>query len=267
MRPSTFLPLGLAALTSSTPLSLPRRSLFPPTSTAKGFVLVANVTDLSRDLTPSIQHFKLVGVHVGAGLETAVLTPEAGRVLYENGTDAEGYGIAADSVLGTAAAPAGFTYPYGMQIIPIPPGVEEGEEPGDDEADYVDHVGIDVGTAQRGVGIRDPPPSSTPSTQVAQDPASGGTDTWAEAYGPDAGTFYVCFEAKPAYGRPQYPVRFARVQTVDGVAYQQIPDGCAPIRLLAQCAALEQVPPGAIYGHDFARTVRCYDNVAAVSWS
>ncbi|KAK0712542.1 hypothetical protein B0T26DRAFT_651738 [Lasiosphaeria miniovina] len=253
MRPSTFLPLGLAALTSGTPLSLARRSLFPPTSTAKGFVLVANVTDLSRDLTPSIQHFKLVGVHVGAGLETAVLTPDAGRVLYENGTDVEGYGIAADSSLSTAAAPAGFIYPYGMQIIPIPLGVEEDEDPGDaDDADYVDHVGIDVGTAQRGVGIRDPPPASTPSTQ---------------AYGPDAGTFCVCFEAKPAYGRPQYPVRFARVQTVDGVAYQQIPDGCAPIRLLAQCAALEQVPAGAIYGHDFARTVRCYDNVAAVSWS
>ncbi|KAK3312932.1 hypothetical protein B0H66DRAFT_504978, partial [Apodospora peruviana] len=200
-------------------------------SATTGFILVANLTDTTRDFSPSINHLKLTGVRIGAGLETAVLTNNTGRTFYENGTDGN-IGVVSDS---------GGTYPISM--------IMDALAPGEADADYVDYVGIDVGTAQPGIGIAAPP---------ADVPA---------LYGPDMGTFVVCFESQPVYGKPQYPVRFAKAQLVNGVAYQKIPAQCAPITLLPQCAQLDDaVPSGALYDHDYARNVRCYGNVASVTW-
>ena len=77
----------------------------------------------------------------------------------------------------------------------------------------------------------------------------------------------MCNETQIVYGRPQYPVRFAKVQAVDGVAYQYIPDRCAPIKLIAQCATLGSAVPGAVYNHDYVRSVSCYGDVASVQWA
>ncbi|KAK3689270.1 hypothetical protein B0T22DRAFT_480483 [Podospora appendiculata] len=151
----------------------------------QAFNLIANVTNPSLDLTPSINHFQLTGIHIGAGLSTAVLTPTTGRVLYENGTGTtpQTTGIASD---------LGGIYPYSLTITPLP-----ADEP---DAAYVDYVGIDIGTAQDGIGV------------------GGDGGEWPVLSGPDRGTFVVCYEPQPAYGRPQYPVRFARERVVGGVA-------------------------------------------------
>ncbi|KAK3317490.1 hypothetical protein B0T19DRAFT_469160 [Cercophora scortea] len=226
--------LPLAALSTSHPLhpTLHRKSPTTPSTTlqwTQAFTLIANVTNPSLDLNPSINHFQLTGIHIGAGLSTAVLTATTGRILYENGTGTpQTTGIASD---------LGGVYPYSLTITPLP-----ADEP---DADYVDYVGIDIGTAQDGIGV---------------DSISGGGE-WPALFGPERGTFVVCYEEKPAYGRPQYPVRFARERVVDGVAYQQIPLGCAPIVLVPQCAELEAVEPGAVYNHDFVRSVRCFEDV------
>ena len=225
----SLLALGLAGLVSASPLA--QRSSQMPTALTQGFVLVANVTDPTEDFSPSINHYQLTGVHVGAGIETAVLAVDEGRVLFENGTDTE-FGIVSDD--------SGI-FPISLFISPLPP-----DEP---NSDFVDHVGVNVGNAQDGIGIRTP--------QMVP---------WPTLYGPDSGTFIVCYEARPSYGRPQYPVRFARVKVINGVTYQKIPDKCAPINLLAQCATLGPVPAGAMYNHDFVKEVGCYPNVASVVW-
>ncbi|KAK3385789.1 hypothetical protein B0H63DRAFT_523105 [Podospora didyma] len=235
---SHFLPLGFAVLASATPISFLPNNLYPATSSSTGFILIANVTDPTRDLSPSINHFQLTGVHIGAGLETAVLSHNAGRTLYENGSTPDSIGIAADSV-------GDGYYPYGLRIGPLP-----SDQP---DASYVQYVGINIGTAQQGVGI------TTTNSSVDQ--------PWLELYGPDNGTFIVCLEAHPVYGRPQYPVRFAKIVMVGGVAYQQIPAACVAITLVPQCAALGNPPPDAVYNHEYARTVRCFDDVASVRWS
>jgi hypothetical protein len=226
---STILGASLASLALASPL-IPRAA-YPPTSSAQAFVLIANVTDLTKDLTPSVNHFKLVGVHVGAGLNTAILNGTRGNVLFENGTDTS-FGIAANY---------GNIYPYGLSISQQPSNIPD--------SSYVEYIGINAGLSENGVGITGP--------EIA----------WPQLFGPDSGTFIVCNETKPTYGRPQYPVRFAKSTVVNGVTQQQIPDLCAPITLLPQCATLDPLPSGALYNYDYANTVRCYQDVASIQWA
>ena len=200
-------------------------------SSSQGFTLVANITDLSKDLTPSVNHWKLTGVHVGAGIDTAILNPgDPGTVFFENGTD-DNIGLATD----------GYPYAWGLYIVRSS-STEQQPDP-----DIVDWVGMRLGVAQPGIGI-----VSAPSPQV---------------YTPDPGTFIICNETKPAYGRPQYPVKFVRPSSVPGGAMQLvIPDLCAPITLLPQCATLNPIGDDARYNHDYVRTVPCYDDVASIKW-
>ncbi|KAK3348727.1 hypothetical protein B0T25DRAFT_457464 [Lasiosphaeria hispida] len=184
-------------------------------TTALAFTLIANVTNPALDLVPSINHLNLTGVHVGAGLDEAILTTGPARVLYLNGTTPQDTGIASDGGL----------FPYGLRLSSL----------GDD----VDSVGLDVGEGQPGVGVSE--------------------TGWPGLVGPAEGEFVVCFEGRPGYGRPQYPVRFVRVGG-------QVPAGCVPVVLLAQCAVLGEVPRGAVYDHEGVRGVRCVGDVRAGEW-
>ncbi|KAK0724502.1 hypothetical protein B0H67DRAFT_550256 [Lasiosphaeris hirsuta] len=185
-------------------------------TTALAFTLIANVTTPSLDLTPSINHLNLTAVHVGAGLDAAVLTPTGpARVLYLNGTAPQDTGIASDGGL----------FPYGLRLGSLAAGAQS--------------VGLDVGGVQPGVAISE--------------------EGWPQVVGPEEGGFVVCFEVRPVYGRPQYPVRFVR-------AGGDLPSGCVPVALLAQCAVLGEVPRGAVYDHEGVREVRCLGDVRAVEW-
>lgn len=83
---STVLSLGALGLAAAAPLEsrqvVPH---YPPTQQSKGFNLVANVTDPSKDFTPPINSWFLTGLHVGAGLSDAALNAESGRIFYQNG--------------------------------------------------------------------------------------------------------------------------------------------------------------------------------------
>ena len=230
--------LALVVSTSSaSPLGA--RTAYPAWSWSQGFYLVANVTNSSLDLTPSIDHWYLDSVRIGAGLATATLTASGGQVFYENGTDDSNTGVVSDGG-GTGMYPYGMTFgPLGAGDVPL--GAVDGS---------VDYVGVDIGPAAQPAGIR---PPAVP---------------WAELYGPDSGTFIVCAETDPAPDRPPFPLRFAKeAVAADGQAHQPVPAGCAPITLLAQCAPLSSVPAGSKFTHTFARTVRCYQNVSSISWS
>ena len=236
MLPTLLLTLSLLPLTHTHLLS---PSALPTTSTSQtqGFLLIANLTNPTLDLTPSIQHFTLQAVRVGAGLSTAVLTPSSGRIFFENGTSDSPPGIVSDS---------DGIYPLSIISTPL-----QSDQP---NSSYVDYIGVDMGTAQTGIGI-----------------TGGGNGS--SYYVPElylgevgGGTFIVCNETEVVYGRPQYPVRFAKVTLVDGVAVQYIPGQCVPIRLIAQCAVLGSAVPGAVYNHDYVRSVGCFGDVASVQW-
>lgn len=82
----------------------------------------------------------------------------------------------------------------------------------------------------------------------------------AKVLGPTAGSFIVCNITNPHYGNPQYPVRYIALG-------EQVPELCAGLNLLPQCAPLPEAPPSLPYYYWFAQVVHCYENVAAIDWS
>ncbi|CCC12087.1 unnamed protein product [Sordaria macrospora k-hell] len=96
---TTLIALAALTLTTASPLHLDDSSPAseqPPTSSAYGFALVANLTDpdMARNLfLDDINHWSLRGVHVGAGQSTAVLakpnttsSSSPHQIYYQNST-------------------------------------------------------------------------------------------------------------------------------------------------------------------------------------
>jgi hypothetical protein len=64
----------------------------PPTLKGTGFTLVVNVTDPTRDMTPSVHGYEVQAWHMAASLSRAVPTPPGhGNIFYQNGTGPEKY--------------------------------------------------------------------------------------------------------------------------------------------------------------------------------
>ncbi|KAK5661874.1 hypothetical protein OQA88_9982 [Cercophora sp. LCS_1] len=231
MRSSLLTLYYFATLAVTTPL-VPRSKVgYTTVLWSNAFLLIANVTNLSMDLDPSVHLWKLNGVHNGAGAETAILTKETGRIFYENGTD-DNIGVTSDT---------NGPYPSSMVIHPLTP-----DQP---YADYVDNLGINLGMAMRGLGIVPYGEEGWP---------------WPSLYSPDDGTFMAC----PGVGAQDHQVRFAKgTVDADGNLSVAVPLGCAPVTLLAQCMILGNAPAGATYTHDYARQIRCYEDVSNVDWS
>ncbi|KAG5953524.1 hypothetical protein E4U53_005299 [Claviceps sorghi] len=80
--------LSLGGLALASPAVAPGGNGYPPTSTSKGFHLVVNVTDLSRDLSPSVHGTYISSFHVGPGqsLLNMNMDEKHARIFYVNGT-------------------------------------------------------------------------------------------------------------------------------------------------------------------------------------
>jgi hypothetical protein len=244
MIPTTLIITTLLGAAAALP-TFQTRSQYPPTSKSTGFTLVANVTDpakASAVFNTSVNYWTVVGVHVGAGQDTAILDPTLHNTFYQNGTkDApddihyQNDGLIVDGLstnppmsimLSTLSGTASATLENGTQ-----------------------YVGINYGYATKGVGVHPFP------------------DPYPEVYTPNQGTFIVCNESQPVYGRPQYPVRFALADTSSGTLVQTVPDNCVPITLLAQCANLTYVDGnGMEHGTDYTQEVQCYTDVEGIQW-
>lgn len=96
----------------------------------------------------------------------------------------------------------------------------------------------------------------TPGTHVAFVPQES---NYAQILGPTPGHFVVCNVTNPSYGNPQYPVRYVG-------AGKPVPEFCASVNLLTQCAPLPDAPPSLPMYYWYAQVVYCYDNVAAIDW-
>ena len=59
----------------------------------------------------------------------------------------------------------------------------------------------------------------------------------------------------------------AYVYAKDGEQVPAVPEGCAAVDLLPQCAELGDLPKGSTASRDHALTVKCYEDVLNVDWS
>lgn len=85
-----------------------------------------------------------------------------------------------------------------------------------------------------------------------------GSDAPALANGLGAGTFLACNATVPYYRR-----KFITLQYAYG-AGDEVPAACAPIALVPQCTALDDVPEGSYSSHEFAQQVPCYEEVVVL---
>ncbi len=82
------LSLGFFALAAASPLA---RRAFPPTITSKGFNLIVNVTDPTKDFSPSVHGLQISAWHEQSIFSRATPSAGSGNVFYQNGTADETY--------------------------------------------------------------------------------------------------------------------------------------------------------------------------------
>ncbi|KAK4641216.1 hypothetical protein QC761_610430 [Podospora bellae-mahoneyi] len=224
----------MASLTVASPVSLTQRQFqgnYPPRTTANGFKLVANISTPSNIFDPPVHNWFLSGVHVGAGLNAAILVPnvDAAATLFVNGTgrdvsaQATSIGLPPIKYQG-GATPMGLRFPMG----PI---------------EHATNLGLNFGPGNIGAGV-----------------VGGLRSPWAQAFTPYP-YFIVCNETEPAYGRPQHAVKVAP-------SVESIPENCVAITFLAQCATLpEDVFEGVDELNIHQLDAPCYEDVGAIDWS
>ncbi|KAH8647237.1 hypothetical protein BX600DRAFT_476357 [Xylariales sp. PMI_506] len=228
--PSNIFQLSLlAGLAAASPLG--KRSA-PPVSQAQGFTLVANITDPTQTIfDPSVNGWSLTGTHVGAGVNAAVLSQTPGSVFFINGT---GQDVSRTST--TVALPPITSSDSDGNPVYVPQGLQFSAVGDAGEL----FIGLNIGLGTQGVGI-----------------VGGLRSAYPELVGPYAGTYVVCHQSDPAYGRPQYNVALEQ---------ESVPDNCVAINLLAQCADLPAFD-GAEELNIINVGVECYDDVAAIDWT
>jgi hypothetical protein len=226
--------LGLAGLAAASPLAM--RDVvpnYPPKEISKGFNLVVNATDPSAELSPLIQNTFIASIHTGAGqaLVGIIADITRSRIFYVNGT-AEEIRYGQSNVISDGGTPP---TPQGLQLAPV-----EGSS-------TLSTATMNFGPGSPGVGL-----SRFPEPYVFLTPE----------------TFVACNTSLPYY-QGQYFITIQQAKTTvgsDGQINKNIPKGCAPIRLIPQCAQLADLPPDAYSSHEFAADSSCYPNVAGLNW-
>ncbi|KAG6355088.1 hypothetical protein INS49_004169 [Diaporthe citri] len=240
---STLLALSLANLAISAPASRHQAPHYPPTSSSQAFKLVANVTDPALDFSPSINNW-VQGYHTGAGTNAAVLAPfdattNPGRIFYQNGTTQD-QAYHSTTLLTDAGSLPG---PFSWQV----------QSPTEFDPLYPDqhHVTIGVGKPTLAYVASFPVVYPTVQNLLGQ------------------GSFVACKNALPSLlgAGTVVTVNYAYA-TFEGPGggYEynaNILEGCVPISLIPQCAALD---PSSGASHEFALIERCYEDVAAINW-
>ncbi|KAG6009229.1 hypothetical protein E4U43_000026 [Claviceps pusilla] len=220
--------LSLGGLALASPLIVPRDNE-PPTLTSKGFNLVINVTDLSRDFSPSVHGKYIDGIHVGAAesLLGSEDSKERAILFYVNGTEIDVHFAHSNVVsdFGTPLAPRAISLTL------------------DKGSDIAHTAHMNGGSGDKGIGLTRFP---VPYTFLYPE------------------TYAICDESVSYY--PGRTFRILKQFQLGLKTFKDIPSNCVPVRLLPQCAKLNDLPPGSFSSHQWAYESPCYDNVAAIDW-
>ncbi|OAA36849.1 hypothetical protein NOR_07369 [Metarhizium rileyi] len=223
--------LGLASLAAASPIVSARDTpvATPPTSRSQGFQLVVNVTDLTRDFSPSIHQKYINGIHVGAGQSLLGTGDRDGHPLtfYINGTALD-FHFARSTVLSDLGTPL---TPWGIRLVK------------DKGSDVASTAQLNAGPGAEGIGLTR---WSVPYTFLYPE------------------TYAICNETVPYYAGRRFMVVKQFSLGVEG--QEAIPANCVPVRLFAQCAKLEDLPKGSLSSHEFAYETECYEDVAGIDW-
>lgn len=223
--------LGLAGAAVAAPANIVPN--YPPHQISTGFRLVVNVTDKALDLKPSVQGLYVNSIHVGAGLNVAgVGSKDTSNIFYQNGTAAE-YRYSSATTITDEGTPLS---PYGLSLSK------------NDGSETLSSAYINGGLGTPGVQI-----SQFPEAFLFLDPE----------------TFVICNTPLQYYQGTKFLVVDQAATTIssDGQVERNIPAGCAPVRLLPECATLEALPAGSYSSHEFALPSECYADVASINWS
>ncbi|KAH7165898.1 hypothetical protein EDB81DRAFT_754608 [Dactylonectria macrodidyma] len=223
--------LGLLGLTAASPVTRGAEPKYPKTRTSKGFMLVVNVTDPSRDFKPSIQNNYVTSIHLGPGLALVGVWEERGRIFYQNGTEEEQRDnrttIITDS--GTPLIPSG------LKLKP------------DADSKTLSTARLDFDYGTRGVQLS---PDDEPYSFVIPE------------------TFIACNESLLYYPEEYYVTikHASSTRNADGSTNHNIPKHCAPVRLIPECIKLNKLPKGSYANHEYAIDSRCYKDVSKIEW-
>ncbi|KAI5461445.1 hypothetical protein BGZ63DRAFT_357256 [Mariannaea sp. PMI_226] len=221
---STIL-LGLFSLAAANPV--PAADVQPravASDTSKGFRLVVNVTDPSRDFDSAIQNYFVSSIHTGAGLALVGVNKneDTGRIFYQNGTKEEYLNSKATTITDGGTP----LFPAGLRLVKSKKSTE-----------------ISVATLDNGPG--------TPGVQISA--LKPNTYLLPE-------TFFACNESLAYYGGRKFII----IKQTNFI--KDVPKDCAPIRLIPECAELEDVPKGSLSSHEFALDSKCYKDVESIKW-
>jgi len=225
--------LAFAGLAAAAPATISQfKPSFPPKNTAKGFQLLINVTDISRDFADNPVHGQFVTGFQASGVRRYMVPGPAAsaNVFFVNGS-AEGLPYGWANTLLDIGGPA----PYGVQMDATPT----------DNA-YGIVVGIGPGTLNVG-----------PASELNPLPC----DIF---YGAQPGSFAVCDTGFVATYHPKYLIQYFAGR---GSFYnpENIPDNCVPVQLLPGCHSLENAQT-ATYEIERIWDSVCYDDVASIVW-
>ncbi|KAK1752615.1 hypothetical protein QBC47DRAFT_388978 [Echria macrotheca] len=225
---------ALASLTAASPLATRdwQPGNYPPYNVigASGITLVANLSNPTTAIfDPPVHGWTLSSVHVGAGLNAAILDPSHGHVFFVNGSGPEISGEATSLNLP----------PFNSTSGPVPQGLVYSQA----EDKSKGYLSVNFGYGTKGFGIR-----------------AGLRSQYPVLFNPTGHTeFMVCNVSVPVYGRPQYPVFVVE-------EHAAVPDNCALMHLLPQCASIEEPLLG---GEEFGWQpvgASCYPDVKALDW-
>ena len=236
MKFTSILALGLFGFASSSPLESRKakaKASYPAESTSKGFNLIVNVTDSSLDFKPSINNYFVTTIHVGAGLNLVGVNNETGPVFYQNGTQKEWKNNKA-TVLFDSGQPL------------TPAGISLAKDKGQS----------DISTASLNFG------PGTPGVQL--------TSSSFKYSFLLPGTYLACKQKLDYYQGKEFIIikeSKSKVKSGDDYKKKDVPKDCVPIRLIPECAKLEDLPAGSFASHDYALDSQCYKDVSKIKWS
>ncbi|KAM7208203.1 hypothetical protein V8F20_001483 [Naviculisporaceae sp. PSN 640] len=233
MHSSNLLALSLLGLSSAS------ASCVPVPSASRGFRLVVNVTDPTKDITPPLHGQYLTLAHIGPAQNRAIVTASPGPIFYQNGTY-DDITMQRTNVLTDAGTPL------------FPEGLAYQAEQDDSKGQGIYAFG---GSGSGGIRL-----------SRLWDPYSYLTILEGA---PIQSTLAVCVDQTiPYYGDSRKFNVLNWVQSFrDGTGtHLVVPEGCVGVRLIPECAFLQDLPEGSISSHEFAQEVRCYEDVKNVVW-
>jgi hypothetical protein len=229
---NALLSAGLVSLAAAGPISARDGAPhYPPLGSSKGFNLVVNVTQPGADFSPSIQNAFIASIHTGAGQALVGITSDiaSSRIFYQNGTS-EQYLNGQSNLISDGGTP------------PTPQGLQLNKE------GTIATASMNFGPGSAGVRLtRTPEPYSFLLPE----------------------TFVAC-NTSLAYYKGEYFITIKQAETTvgaDGAINKNVPEGCAPIRLVPQCAELAALPADAYSSHEYALDSSCYQDVASIKWN